>query len=117
MRKFQPDYRNIVDVAYNREAARLPLYEYLVDTGKIGEIIGKDFAGLIEGTDRDLDEFFSLYCGFFRDYGYDIVPFECCISGIMPGSGALEGQQGRPCHPDQRGGGEVSLGGNPGVIL
>lgn len=89
MQKFQPDYRNIVDAAYNRQAARLPLYEHLVDTGKIGEIIGKDFAGLIEGTDRDLDEFFSLYCGFFKDYGYDIVPFECCIGGIMPGSGAL----------------------------
>ena len=26
---FQPDYRHIVDAAYNREAARLPLYEHL----------------------------------------------------------------------------------------
>ena len=27
---FQPDYRHIVNAAYNREAVRLPLYEHIV---------------------------------------------------------------------------------------
>lgn len=88
-KEFQPDYRNIVDAAFNREAKRLPLYEHNVDARKIGEIIGKDFAGLYEGDERDIEEFFSYYCGFFKDYGYDVVTFEGCIGEVMPGSGAL----------------------------
>lgn len=89
MGQFQPDYRNIANAAHNRNAERIPLYEHNVDAGKIGEIIGKDFAGLYDGTERELEEFFSYYCGFFRDYGYDVVTFEGCIGGILPGGGAL----------------------------
>lgn len=89
MKVFQPNYQNIVDAAYNREAKRLPLYEHNVDPRKIGEIIGKDFAGLMEGDEKDLEEFFHYYCGFFRDNGYDVVTFEGCISSILPGGGAL----------------------------
>ncbi|MGN0250677.1 MAG: uroporphyrinogen decarboxylase family protein [Oliverpabstia sp.] len=89
MKKFEPDYRNIVDAAFNRTARRLPLYEHNVDAGKIAEMIGKDFTGLYEGDDRDVEEFFSRYCGFFRDYGYDVVTFEGCIGQILPGGGAL----------------------------
>ncbi len=36
MREFQPDYRHVENAARNREASRLPLYEHLVDFGKIG---------------------------------------------------------------------------------
>lgn len=89
MSTFFPDYRNVVDAAYNRMPKRLPLYEHIVDVGKIGEILGKDFCGLWEGDQSDLKEYFSYYCGFFRDHGYDVVPFECCIGESMPGSGAL----------------------------
>ena len=32
MKKFQPDYRHVVNAAKNREAARLPLYEHIIDT-------------------------------------------------------------------------------------
>ena len=31
---FTPDYRNILDSAYNREAARLPLYEHVISIEK-----------------------------------------------------------------------------------
>ena len=41
MHTFEPDYRNVVDAAYNRVSKRLPLYEHIVDAGKIGEIIGR----------------------------------------------------------------------------
>ena len=39
--------------------------------------------------------FFQSYCRFFREFGYDTVSYECCIGGIMPGSGCL----GNSRHP------------------
>ena len=86
---FQPDYRHIVDAAYNREAARLPLYEHIVSADKIGEITGRDFSALYDGSEADIREYFHHYCRFFRDYGYDVIPFECCIGQVLPGGGAL----------------------------
>ena len=86
---FQPDYRHIVNAAYNREDVRLPLYEHIVSADVIGKITGKDFSFLYDGDDNDIREYFRLYCQFFRDYGYDVIPFECCIGQIMPGAGAL----------------------------
>lgn len=86
---FEPDYRNVVACAQNKEVERIPLYEHIVSFDKIGEIIGKDMTALYRGDDRDIHEFFRLYCNFFKDHGYDIVPFECCINDIMPGGGAL----------------------------
>ena len=86
---FEPDYRNVVACARNKEVERIPLYEHIVSYDKIGEIIGKDMSSLYQGDDRDIHEFFRLYCQFFKDNGYDIVPFECCIGDIMPGGGAL----------------------------
>ena len=86
---FEPDYRHILNAACNREAGRLPLYEHIVSHGKIDEIEGTRRAPLFEGGQRELDEFFSGYCGFFKSHGYDVVPFECCIGAVLPGSGAL----------------------------
>lgn len=87
--QFEPDYRHIVDAAYNREARRLPLYEHIVSSEKIGEITGRNFSALYDGDAAEKREFFRLFCGFFRDNGYDVVPFECCIGQILPGGGAL----------------------------
>ncbi len=86
---FEPDYRNVVDAARNKEARRVPLYEHIVDFGKIQEITGRELVSLSQGDERELEEFFRLYCGFFKEYGYDVVPFEACIGGAMPGAGAL----------------------------
>ncbi|GEM_PF-3365965 len=86
---FEPDYRNIVNSARNIEAERLPLYEHNVDFGKIGEIMGVDLPSLYKGDEKDIHEFFRVYSKFFKDYGYDVVTFECCIGECMPGSGAL----------------------------
>lgn len=86
---FEPNYKNIVDVARNKVTARLPLYEHNVSSEVIQEITGVDLPSLYQGDDRDLHEFFRVYCNFFKDYGYDVVTFEQCIGGAMPGSGAL----------------------------
>ena len=67
--KFQPNYQYVVQAARNQEAARLPLYEHNVSYKKIGEIMGKDMESLYNGDDRELEEFFTTYCGFFKDHG------------------------------------------------
>lgn len=95
MKAFEPNYQNIVDVARNIEVPRIPLYEHNVAPEKIGEIIGKDLMPLFNGDDKDLDEFFHYYCNFFKDNGYDVVTFECCIGAIMPGSGAADASNSR----------------------
>ena len=86
---FQPDYRHILDAAQNREASRLPLYEHIISSEKIEDIIGRKFTAYYQGDDRDLDEYFRHYCGFFRDYGYDTVSFEASLGFTLPGNGAL----------------------------
>ncbi len=86
---FAPDYRHIEDAAYNREAVRLPLYEHIVSDRKVSEIIGKDITPLTQGGRRELEEYFYYFNNFFKDHGYDVVPFECCVSSILPGGGAL----------------------------
>ncbi len=86
---FEPNYKNIVDSARNKEVKRLPLYEHNVDFGKIGEIEGIDLASLYCGDEREIRQFFRLYCDFFKKHGYDVVTFEGCIGQILPGGGAL----------------------------
>lgn len=87
--KFQPDYRNMVRAAQNIEVERFPLYEHIISPEVMERITGVKFAHLQNGDDRDLDEFFRNYCGFFRDMGYDTVSYEQTIGPVMPGSGAL----------------------------
>jgi len=88
---FEPNYQNILDAAWNKEAKRLPLYEHIISFEKVGEMMGvKDLTSLLlEGDERSLREFFRIYCAFFKKHGYDTVSFEACICGAMPGGGAL----------------------------
>ncbi len=89
MKEFQPDYRYVENAARNQEASRLPLYEHLIDTGKIEEFYNKSFAGWYDSSEKEMEEYFHYYCKFLKENGYDIVPFECCVGGILPGGGAL----------------------------
>jgi uroporphyrinogen decarboxylase len=86
---FAPDYRNIVDAAYNRVPKRTPLYEHIIAPSVAEQVTGRKFAQLLEGDDRDLVEYFRQYADFYRQCGYDTVSFECCVGPAMPGSGAL----------------------------
>lgn len=91
---FQPDYRHMVDVLHNRRPARLPLYEHIISPAIMEEILHVQFAGLEEGGDADVREFFTHYCHFFQDMTYDTVSFEVCITPVLPDHGAIIG--GRP---------------------
>ena len=44
---FEPDYRNLVEAAYNRRPERLPLYEHIVDHAVMGRVLGPELARAI----------------------------------------------------------------------
>ena len=91
---FQPDYHHMLDVLKNRRPARLPLYEHIISPEIMERILGVEFAGLANGDDSDLREFFRHYCRFFREMTYDTISFEVSIIEILPDHGAISG--GRP---------------------
>ncbi len=90
MKKFVPDYRNIVDAAKNVKPKRLPLYEHNISVDIMEKILNKKF---LHFFDTDLDEFFRHYCEFCEIMGYDVVTFEVCAGESMPYSGALGGHK------------------------
>lgn len=87
--RFEPDYRNLVKAANNIKVERIPLYEHIIAPEVMEKITGKKFAECANGSDADMDFFFQNFCGFFRDMGYDTVSYEQCVTGILPGGGAL----------------------------
>ena len=94
---FQPNYKNILDVALNRKPERLPLYEHIISPNIMGEILGTGFAELENGSEADLKDFFSHFCKFFKDMTYDAVSYEVPIIGVLPAAGAgIMGQQPGP---------------------
>ena len=88
---FQPNYRHFEDVMKNVRPARLPLYEHIVSDGIMEEILDVKFAHLTGGDENDLNEYFRIYCDFFKIMTYDTVSFEMCITEILPGHGAING--------------------------
>ena len=86
---FKPDYRNLEDCARNKKPARIPLYEHNVDPGVAERITGQPFVHCYFDEKPDYETFFRHFCGFFRDYGYDAVSYECCITEVLPDGGAL----------------------------
>ena len=91
-RNFVPDCKNIENAARNIEAVRLPLYEHSISQGTIEKITGKNLGDLLWCKSRkDKEEYFDIYCSFFRDMGYDTVSFEMRIGPVMPHSGLLAG--------------------------
>lgn len=88
---FAPDYRNFQQVMANQRPDRLPLYEHIISPTVMETIMGTRFAVLYNGNTADLQEFFRVYCDFFRQQTYDVVTFEVCITSVLPGSGALSG--------------------------
>ncbi len=82
--------------ARNQRPLRLPFYEHIIGTDTMEKILGRSFAGLIDGNEADRRRFFELYSGFFRGHGYDTVSFEVCVTQILPGGGALLSGQAGP---------------------
>jgi len=83
-----------VDAVRNVRPGRLPIYEHIISTEIMEAVLGRKFAGLAEGDDSDLREYFRHYCRFFRKMTYDTVSFEAGIVDVLPATGAIMG--GRP---------------------
>ncbi len=86
---FKPNYKNIVDCAYNREPERVPLYEHNISPNIMERVTGEKFCHLQFGTQAEFEEFMEHYCRFFEKMGYDTVTFEACVTSVLPHGGAL----------------------------
>lgn len=87
---FTPDYRNIVMAARNQTAPRMPLYEHIIGARMIKDITGTDpYAHMLDADEALRDQAFADFWAFWRLMGYDTASFECCITEMLPGGGAL----------------------------
>ena len=91
--EFQPDYRQILQVLYNRKPDRLPLYEHHIDAPFISKALGREI--VLQGDKpADLDAYYSELTNFWKSMGYDAFDYEAAICDILPDHGAILG--GRP---------------------
>ena len=95
-RGFQNDYRCILDVLANRRPTRLPIYEHVIDPTIMEKVLDERFAGLLDGDDADLAEYFRHFCRFFQEMTYDTVSFEVGLVPALPGHGAIFGGRAGP---------------------
>jgi uroporphyrinogen decarboxylase len=92
MMTFEPDYRHIVDAARNVPAARLPLYEHLIDLRHMERITGEDIESLRAGTLEDRREHHRRCARFCLSMGYDAIPFERVIASVIQDGICLSGR-------------------------
>lgn len=98
---FQPDYRHMLSVLSNRKPARLPIYEHVISPLIMEKVLGISFADLQNGDDKDLKEFFTQYCRFYKEAGYDTVSFAVDFTSILPGHGAIRASKPGPIQTRQ----------------
>ena len=88
--EFTPDYHNVILAAQNKAAPRIPLYEHLIGARMMTELLGRNPYDRMASDDETAREAgFADYWEFWKLMGYDTASFECCISSILPGGGAL----------------------------
>jgi uroporphyrinogen decarboxylase len=92
------DYNRIISSAKNNPSNWIPLYDHIVAPNVIEDITGAKFSALINGDEADVNEYFKNYNSFFNTIGYDAIPLECLISGILPGNKALYGHEPGSIH-------------------
>jgi uroporphyrinogen decarboxylase len=89
MNYLNPDFNNILNAVLRRPHPRIPLYEHIIDPSIMEKVLDSEFTVLYEGDQKERMQYFSEYCHFFKEMGYDTVSFECLITSVMPNSGAL----------------------------
>ncbi|HLF36109.1 MAG TPA: uroporphyrinogen decarboxylase family protein [Cyclobacteriaceae bacterium] len=89
-RNFQPDYTHVENVLYNRRPDRLPLYEHHIDLPFISKALGKEIT-LQGNRPEDLENYYCVITGFWKDMTYDAFDYEAAICDIYPGHGAIMG--------------------------
>jgi uroporphyrinogen decarboxylase len=91
---FIPDYRHFESAMRNERPVRLPLYEHFVNTPVMEKVLGAAFSAFDDDTPFGVREFFRHYCRFYRELTYDVVSYEMCIGGFLPGGNAICGGMG-----------------------
>jgi uroporphyrinogen decarboxylase len=87
---FQPDYRNILDVLFNKRPKRLPLYEHHIDVPFISKYLNEELA--IQGSNsKDYENYYRKIVDFWKEMTYDAFDYEAAICDIYPGHGAIMG--------------------------
>ena len=87
---FEPDYRNMLDVVYNKRPKRLPLYEHIIDVPFISKAGGKEL--VLQGNKPvDLEDYYANMCSFWKDMTYDTFSYEASIYDVYPDHGAIMG--------------------------
>lgn len=90
MKRFEPDYTQLVEAAYNREADRLPLYEHGFDSGVVEKIISEPVVPLLSGSYTDKVEALRRIARCGLQLGYDCIPFErSMVSLVQNGQGLM----------------------------
>jgi len=92
MKKYQSDYQNIVNAAFNKKTKNISLYEHNISIEVIEKIINKKISELCDGDFNDKKEYFSIISEFHNNYGYDTYSFEGCICSCIQGGKGLNGQ-------------------------
>ncbi|MGN1408869.1 MAG: uroporphyrinogen decarboxylase family protein [Eubacteriales bacterium] len=90
---YTPNYKNLENAARNLPTDRIPLYEHIIGADFIEKATGERFAYLFGGDYDSKRKFFTIFNNFQREMGYDAVPYEGCVSSILPGGGALGGHK------------------------
>lgn len=84
---FTPDYRHIVNAAWNRPAERLPIYEQHFDSGIAEKLTGLTPHALAFSKDmKESREGMRQFWQFYRELGFDV----CCLD-FFPGPEVFEG--------------------------
>ena len=91
---FEPDYHHMLAVMRNERPARLPIYEHHISPVIMEQILSVSMVALLSGDDHDLDEYYRLFCHFFKTMTYDTVSCEIGLADLLPDHGAIMG--GRP---------------------
>jgi uroporphyrinogen decarboxylase len=94
MNEYAPDYRHIVDAARNRSTGYLPLYEHAISRPVQEALLNTDLSGMLAGDDRDKEAAFAASADYLASIGYDVYPFEGCITQLVQGGQGLMGRSG-----------------------
>lgn len=98
MEPHHPDYTRIVAAARNRTAPAPPLYEHAISKMVTGVIMNLDLSCMLAGDERDKEEAFRRESHYLASIGYDVYPFEGCITELVQGGQALMGRAGALIH-------------------
>jgi len=90
---FQPDYTQILEVLYNRQPERLPVYEHHIDVPFVSKAIGKELS-CDSNKPADMEDYYREITAFWKEMTYDAIDYEAAICDILPDHGAIFG--GRP---------------------